>query len=918
MIIDIFFLGYDVGMGMFGFSPLIWQYAVTAEVFPMNTFFAALLCYCTIRFARTHSFQVALLGAFLCGLALCNQHTIVLFQAPLILWIMWLLRRYIYHRPLSIIYLGIAFLCGLLPYIYLPTAALLKPSHGSWGHVTDMNGFLHHFLRKDYGTFQLYSGSAGKNTEGFSVRTLSYIKDVFYTQGYYVSLPLAAIGILMTILTTFAVLFESKPTVAAKQVGSSLRKKSNVSSTGTVQKKASKKETSKAVSKIHGSDDSDNNNDKDFGLVGDMSIHDFEMMMINANETVFTAIILVVVYIFYFCVFHSLANLPLGDKLLFGIHQRFWMQPNVLLFCFAGVGFNYCMYAVSYIVYFVYSSMVSGQRQGKQVNEEVEEIINSLPEEKKKRENAQLSAQLSSRSSNSISSSFSISSLFYLGRTFVGISISCLFIINQHDKWYFASDQSDAYSFKRYSSAILDPLPTNSVLLVNYDMLWTSVRYIQECEGFRKDITSINLSMMTYEWFKHKRKSLKKIKFPGEYHAAAGSNKVKMRKAFTIKQLLDANYGKIRWFLGGRLSFKDHDFEQHYELQPTGLAAEFKMLNRLPNATTYMKSNAIHWKKVMNILPELPSVIKYPEETWEWTIGRDFKDRVAEAGASLLELAIAHVDKDIQPLISAVYFLESAIQMELRSAAEANITDLDIGNNGQPVLPTALLKNAGLGQVYLMKSNKMDSLKILPAVTVTITYKNGFSVSYGDEAFFEMEQTIINGLPRLRENLFQTAKQEGIVTSSSSSSTSKSVDWNKLIASGAPEMLRSNQHPHTFILVGVTKEAIESTSKVKKSLQKAIAEAMGVHMKYIDQPIIKSLSFLPLPHKGDIFHTTAAMNWPSEPSSVDTDSWIKWSAKKFLFEWGQYLRRDDAKLDPQYDTIKSTYDTMSKFAGSIS
>lgn len=28
------------------------------------------------------------------------------------------------------------------------------------------------------------------------------------------------------------------------------------------------------------------------------------------------------------------------------------------------------------------------------------------------------------------------------------------------------------------------------------------------------------------------------------------------------------------------------------------------------------------------MLPELPDKIKYDEHTWEWTIGRDFSDRV--------------------------------------------------------------------------------------------------------------------------------------------------------------------------------------------------------------------------------------------------------------------------------------------------
>ena len=316
----------------------------------------------------------------------------------------------------------------------------------------------------------------------------------------------------------------------------------------------------------------------------------------------------------------------------------------------------------------------------------------------------------------------------------------------------------------------------------------------------------------------------------------------------------------------------------------------------------------------MNILPELPNVIKYPEETWEWTIGRDFKDRVAEAGASLLELAIAEIDKDVQPLISAVYMLESAIQMELRTAAEANITDLDGGENGRPLLPTALLKNAGLGQVYLMKSKKLDSLKILPAVSVTISYKNGYSTSYGDDRYAQMEQKIIDFLPSLQARLIKTAKDEGL-PSSPSGSGNLPIDWGKVTASGAPEILRTSQKPHTFILTGVHKEALETSLEMKKSLRHAIAEAMGVEKKFIDDPELKPIAFLPPPPRGDVFRTASSINWPSSPSNIDTDSWIKWSFKRFLFVWGQYLRRDDAKIDPQYGTIKSTYDAMSKLAG---
>jgi hypothetical protein len=39
----------------------------------------------------------------------------------------------------------------------------------------------------------------------------------------------------------------------------------------------------------------------------------------------------------YLCVFHTLSNMPLHDALLFGVHARFWMQPNALMFLLAGI-----------------------------------------------------------------------------------------------------------------------------------------------------------------------------------------------------------------------------------------------------------------------------------------------------------------------------------------------------------------------------------------------------------------------------------------------------------------------------------------------------------------------------------------------------------------------------------------------------
>ena len=62
-------------------------------------------------------------------------------------------------------------------------------------------------------------------------------------------------------------------------------------------------------------------------------------------------------------------------------------------------------------------------------------------------------------------------------------------------------DQSENNLFRNYAVSILNTLPKNSLLFINYDQQWTSVRYMQECEGVRKDVTSINLSMMSHKWW---------------------------------------------------------------------------------------------------------------------------------------------------------------------------------------------------------------------------------------------------------------------------------------------------------------------------------------------------------------------------------------------------------------------------------
>ena len=207
------------------FGPLVWMYSTHAEVFAMNNLFVSLLMYLVVRYLQVLSafpppsplshltsslaspisrifplsllpsnfappssisrcnhhltvetrnpsnnqereINLARLGALVIGLGLTNQHTLILYALPLAGWIMYNGREQLCNTQVFI-QLCICGLVGLSPYLYLFWAATHAPL-GSWGDTSTLGGwpatgFWTHFLRKEYGTFSLYSGSNGKN-----------------------------------------------------------------------------------------------------------------------------------------------------------------------------------------------------------------------------------------------------------------------------------------------------------------------------------------------------------------------------------------------------------------------------------------------------------------------------------------------------------------------------------------------------------------------------------------------------------------------------------------------------------------------------------------------------------------------------------------------------------------------------------
>jgi hypothetical protein len=495
--------GAVAAMGLFALSPLIWQYAITAEVFPLNTLFAALIVYLVVTFSAVrNNVTIAYIGAFVCGLALCNQHTIVLFEAPLILWMLFLQRNHIKAHPTVLVILSVCFLAGLLPYAYLPIASSIAPKPGSWGQVDTLSGFLHHILRKDYGTFQLFSGEQGKNSEGFGPRNAAFLADFVGTQvGLTDHKEWNAYGTLLLCVITVGIIaacggavYSLMVTSNTKQGLTGARRAAAANPTGSPAGK--RKDTIKTALSASIAQQPPGS------AVNSSAVAATAQLALSPAECAYTPLVLLGTLAFYFAVFHSLSNLPLHDRLLYGVHQRFWMQPNILMFTFLGVGVNALLNTARWGLERLFTSRTDAAGKMGSGNSKPKNTANSTADSSPSTARSATATPVAQKLGYTV-----LHTAFWV--------ISVLAVIAQFRTWQPVLDMHENTHFADYARAVLAPLPQNAILLINYDQQWTSVRYLQICEGYRSDVTAMQLSMMTYPWFQHKRALYPNITFPG-------------------------------------------------------------------------------------------------------------------------------------------------------------------------------------------------------------------------------------------------------------------------------------------------------------------------------------------------------------------------------------------------------------------
>eukprot|EP00696_Hemimastix_kukwesjijk_P019765 gnl/Hemi2/9138_TR3175_c0_g1_i1.p1 gnl/Hemi2/9138_TR3175_c0_g1~~gnl/Hemi2/9138_TR3175_c0_g1_i1.p1 ORF type:complete len:747 (-),score=177.76 gnl/Hemi2/9138_TR3175_c0_g1_i1:70-2289(-) len=140
----------------------------------------------------------------------------------------------------------------------------------------------------------------------------------------------------------------------------------------------------------------------------------------------------------YVLVFNYLSNLPLDSPLYLQVQERFWMQANLMVFLWLGLGLFVIVAALTKWC--------------------------SLP------------------------------------RWVVAAAVIVLVAAHIHQQ-YPSMDQHSNVVVRDYAAAILGPLPQDALLLVKGDVISNSVHYLRTCEGVRSDVTVIDLALLTFEWF---------------------------------------------------------------------------------------------------------------------------------------------------------------------------------------------------------------------------------------------------------------------------------------------------------------------------------------------------------------------------------------------------------------------------------
>lgn len=330
--------------------------------------------------------------------------------------------------------------------------------------------------------------------------------------------------------------------------------------------------------------------------------------------------------------------------------------------------------------------------------------------------------------------------------TQLSISVCIVYVLLatfQFKRSYIVSDHHTNLFIDRYARCLLAPLPADALLFVEHNQLWTSMQYAQLCEGYRRDVTLLNLSRMKEaHWEIEQRSFGKKVVFPGTHCVTETDTLARATGAFTMSSLLDVNIDRVGGiFVAGNVTFPhaEKKLRKYFTELPMGLTMQIFRHEDVWNLKKWTEDHCGIWRVVQHgdsfafPISDLPPLKRYGKGSAEYIVRRDYLDHLAEAAAHMLEEAIALRDRYYK--IAGNNATESKAGLTVTKMSSSLILKyfldaawwLEVLITYDPEHPSYVLKNLGLAYIHALHLSPAISSAAAEAQLVRIPPGSPFS-----------------------------------------------------------------------------------------------------------------------------------------------------------------------------------------------
>ena len=322
---------------------------------------------------------------------------------------------------------------------------------------------------------------------------------------------------------------------------------------------------------------------KDIGMVGFiLTLLGFLLSLLeNSEQHRYFTITIGVCFLFYIVVFHTLSNLPLSTPMPYEVHRRFWMQPNIIISLFLGLGLSYATFSIQALVALHANSNNKSTNNNK-------------------------STKWKSKLKSIVGFILLILSPFYLVESSLNVSkmYSNMTAMNGPDGRYF--ERFGVLGLKCASGSGSSGNTAASALLISTtDINWNSMRYLQTCEGMYPNLIHVSLQIAPFPWFQKQQHLYQGVVFPAIL-SDASMQKGSQGHTRLLSRFLESNINRFKGGVFIDLHSIPHEsldanniWQQKFQFLPQGLLWKVEFVANVGNVANHGRldiDNYIQWQ----------------------------------------------------------------------------------------------------------------------------------------------------------------------------------------------------------------------------------------------------------------------------------------------------------------------------------